>query len=113
LAPGIATSWSPAVGAAESDDQKMSTGGACPLGPLAITARPPVRLGNEAVTSECGEWRVSVVPRVEPLLLPPFHRFGLGDVEIRIDVLPILDMDNHAPTSQNGGRSPCRPRIGS
>jgi hypothetical protein len=60
---------------------------------------PSVMVGNEAVTGDCGEWRVSVVPQVEPLLSPPLHRFGHMIVEIGIDTLPGLDVDNHA--SQN------------
>jgi hypothetical protein len=51
---------------------------------------PPVRLGNGAVTDEHGERHVDIVPQVEPLLSPPFHRFGYGDVKIRIDTLPKL-----------------------
>jgi hypothetical protein len=58
---------------------------------------PPVTMGSGEVTGECGERRVGIVPRVEPLLLPPLHLFGHWDVKIRIDTLLELDMDNHTP----------------
>jgi hypothetical protein len=93
---------------------------------------PLVLLRSGAVTSECEVRHVHIIPQVEPLLPPPFHRFGHVDVEIRIDGLPGLDVDNDPPptnwqlcvtmdvgrrrnsfTSRSGDRSPCRPRIGS
>jgi hypothetical protein len=49
------------------------------------------------VTSEHGERNGGVVPHVKSLRPPPLHRSGHEDVEIRIDVMPGLDMDKHAP----------------
>jgi hypothetical protein len=48
------------------------------------------------VTCEHGEWRVSVVPQKEQHFLPPVHGFSHGEVEIRIDTMPRLDIDAHA-----------------
>jgi hypothetical protein len=58
---------------------------------------PPGKQGNRAATGEHGEWRGGIVPQVKPLLPPPLHRFGHGNVKIRIDYMPKLDMNNHAP----------------
>jgi hypothetical protein len=58
---------------------------------------PPIRVGSGAITSECEEWRVSIIPQLEPLLPQPFHRFGHEDVKIRIDTLPGLNVDKHSP----------------
>jgi hypothetical protein len=59
-----------------------------------------VRLGNGAVAGKHGERLIGLVPHVEPLLPPPFHRFGHGDVKIRIDSLLKLGVGNrtHPPS---------------
>jgi hypothetical protein len=41
----------------------------------------------------------SVVPEKDPYFLPPVRAFGNGEVKVRIDKLPGLDVDDH--TSQN------------
>jgi hypothetical protein len=58
---------------------------------------PLVGLGNGVVADERGERSISIIHQVEPLFPPFFHRFGRGDVEIRIGALPGLSMDNHSP----------------
>jgi hypothetical protein len=62
-----------------------------------LTPHTPVRLGKGVVTDERGERRIDIVHLVEPMFPPPFQRFGHGDVEIRINALPRLDVDNHTP----------------
>jgi hypothetical protein len=61
------------------------------------TPYPSIRLGTGVVTGKHEEQRVGVVPHREPLLLPPFHQFGHGDVEVKIDTLPGPDWDIHTP----------------
>jgi hypothetical protein len=67
---------------------------------------PPVGLGDGAIIGERGERLIGIVPQVEPPFLPSFHRFEHGVVEIRIDTMPRLDIDNHAPPK------PLFPRLG-
>jgi hypothetical protein len=61
----------------------------------------PVGLGDGVVASKHGERRGGIVPQVEPHFLPPVHGFRHGDVEIRIDTLPELDMDDHNPRNSH------------
>jgi hypothetical protein len=49
--------------------------------------------------NELGEHRDNVVPEKDPYFLPPVRAFGNGEVKVRIDKLPGLDVDDH--TSQN------------
>jgi hypothetical protein len=48
-----------------------------------------------AVNREHGEWRDGGVPQKEPHFLPLVHRFGHVDGKIRIDTMPVLDVDDH------------------
>jgi hypothetical protein len=58
---------------------------------------PPRRKGNRADTGKHGEQCGRVVPQVKPLLPPPLHRPGHGDVEVRVNSIPGLGMNNHTP----------------
>jgi hypothetical protein len=55
------------------------------------------RQGNRAATSKHGEWIRGIIRQVKPLLLPPLHRLGHGDFEVRIYSMPKLDMNNRTP----------------
>jgi hypothetical protein len=59
--------------------------------------RTPRWVGGWAVTHEHGEQCGGGVPQKESHFLPPIHRFGHGDVEIRIDAKPGLDVDDYDP----------------
>jgi hypothetical protein len=59
------------------------------------------------VSSERREWCGGVVPQEEPHFLPPIHKFGHGDVEIRIDDMPRFDVDNPPPKSTTSVSEPC------
>jgi hypothetical protein len=58
---------------------------------------PPGRHGNGVATGKHREWSGSVIPQVKPFLLPPLHRPGHGDVEVRINFMHRLDMNSRAP----------------
>jgi hypothetical protein len=60
---------------------------------------PLVRLGDGAVTHECGEHRSNYVPLEEPHFPPPVHGFKHGEVKTRIDTVPRLD--THIHTTKN------------
>jgi hypothetical protein len=80
---------------------------------------PPSRQGNGVDTGEHGEWRAGIILEVKPLPRPPRHRFGHGDVEIRVDATPpncqfhiwvlwTLDMEEIVPSVEMG----VNPHIG-
>jgi hypothetical protein len=58
---------------------------------------PLDRKGNRAITSERKKRHGGVVPQIKPLLPPPFHQFGYGGVEIRINTMSELDMNDCTP----------------
>jgi hypothetical protein len=50
--------------------------------------------GNRAAIGKHGEQSGNVVPYIKSLLSSPHHRPEHGDVEIRINSKPRLDMNN-------------------
>jgi hypothetical protein len=52
---------------------------------------------NRAAVGKHWERSGSIVPQVKPFLMSPLHRSGHGDFNVRIYLVPGLDMDDHAP----------------
>jgi hypothetical protein len=58
------------------------------------TPRPTRREANGAATGKRGERYGGAVSQVKPLLPPPLRRSGHGNVKIRVNSMPGLDMNN-------------------